>query len=646
MRLLNCYHSVALGSAWKKSVEGGSAGGWRTTNGVFAAVTIFSISVVCLAFDDGSVRTDTSRFDIPGLIDLPHVEGRSFDHYPVPNAVELAAEPQSEMKPVLDRYRADRDVLNRYSSIDLSPTRRAMMRQFYEGWFIAIESIEFDSLSLDGKIDYILFRNRLEYEIRQIAIDETYAQEMSPLLPFAPTIINLEESRVNLHSIDPEKAAQTLSRLAREINGLQAKIASALSSNGELNVYQDLKQTVGNRAVGAIDRLKRALDNWYRFHNSYDPEFTWWNEKPYAAANKALDDYANFVRDKIVRVAKNDRKTIIGDPIGHDALMSELAYEMIPYTPEDLIDIANKEYAWCETEMIKASRKLGYGDDWHQALEYVKTLHVKPGEQPAVIRDLAFEAVDFLEAHDLVTVPELAKNVWRMDMMSQERQRYTPFFTGGEVISVAFPTDGMEQDQKVMAMRRNNVHFSRATVFHELIPGHHLQGFMNPRNHSYRSMFRTPFSVEGWALYWEMLMWDEGFAKSPENRIGMLFWRMHRCARIIFSLSYHLEKMSPQQCIDFLVEKVGHERSTAQAEVRRSVAGGYGPLYQCAYMVGGLQFRALHHDLVDSGKMTNRVFHDAILKENAIPVEMVRAKLSGGGKGLVRDFKAAWRFYE
>ncbi len=585
-----------------------------------------------------------ARFDVPGLVDLPSVDGRVFDRYAVPDVDELVHRAQSEMEPALTRYRADRDVLNRYFKIGLSPARRAMMQQFYEGWLGALDSVDFDSLSVDGRIDYILFRNRLEYEIRQIVIDKKHADEMEPLLPFAQTIIDLEESRVNLHSIEPEKAAKVLNELVNDIHALKKTIGSALSSKGELNVYQDMKRTVGNRAIGEIGRLRRALGNWYRFYNSYDPAFTWWVEKPFAAADKALDDYGNFVRDKFVHIAKGDRKTIIGDPIGEEALESELAYEMIPYTPDELIDIANKEFAWCESEMVKASRELGYGDDWHRALEYVKTLHVKPGEQAEVIRDLAFEAEGFLEGHDLVTVPELAKNVWRMEMMSAERQRFTPFFTGGEVISVAFPTEGMEQDQKMMAMRGNNVHFSRATVFHELIPGHHLQGFMNPRNHSYRGMFRTPFSVEGWALYWEMLLWDEGFAKSPENRIGMLFWRMHRCARIIFSLSYHLEKMNPQECIEFLVERVGHERSTAEAEVRRSVMGGYGPLYQCAYMVGGLQFRALHHDLVDSGKMTNREFHDAILKENAIPVEMVRAKLTGG-EGLVRDFKAGWRFY-
>ena len=98
----------------------------------------------------------------------------------------------------------------------------------------------------------------------------------------------------------------------------------------------------------------------------------------------------------------------------------------------------------------------------------------------------------------------------------------------------------------MMSMRGNNIHFARATVFHELIPGHHLQGYMAARLQDLPPAVQHAVLVEGWALYWELLLWDKGFAKSPENRVGMLFWRMHRCARIIFSLSFHLEKMTPK----------------------------------------------------------------------------------------------------
>jgi uncharacterized protein (DUF885 family) len=389
--------------------------------------------------------------------------------------------------------------------------------------------------------------------------------------------------------------------------------------------------------------LRGTLKNWFGFHNGYDPVFTWWVGEPYKTVDQSLASYATFLREKVVGVKAGDETAIIGDPIGREALMSELAYEMIPYTPEELIALANKELQWCEAEMKRASRDLGYGDDWQKALEYVKTLHVEPGKQPELIKDLALEAIAFVDQHDLVTVPQLARDTWRMEMMTPEQQLVSPFFLGGESILVSYPTNTMAHEQKMMSMRGNNIHFSRATVHHELIPGHHLQGFMAARFRTHRALFSTPFWTEGWALYWEMLLWDMNFAKSPENRIGMLFWRMHRCARIIFSLSFHLEKMTPEECIDLLVKRVGHELDNATAEVRRSFAGNYGPLYQCAYLLGGLQIRALHAELVDTGKMTNRAFHDAILKENRIPIEMVRASLTK--QRLARDFSSSWKFY-
>jgi uncharacterized protein (DUF885 family) len=340
---------------------------------------------------------------------------------------------------------------------------------------------------------------------------------------------------------------------------------------------------------------------------------------------------------------RRDDSGITGRPLGREALLSELAGEMIPYTPEELIAIAEKEFAWCDAEMRRASREMGFGDDWRKAVEKVKTLHVEPGRQPELVRDLAREAIDYVCKHDLVTVPPLARETWRMEMMSPGRQLINPFFTGGEVISVSYPTSAMPHEAKLQSMRGNNIPFSRATVHHELIPGHHLQGFMAARYRSHRRLFGTPFWTEGWALYWEMLLYDRGFAKTPEDRVGFLFWRMHRCARIVFSLSFHLGKMTPQECIDYLVRRVGHERDNATAEVRRSVAGRDGPLYQAAYMLGGLQVRALRRELVDSGKMTERAFHDAVLKENRIPIAMVRASLTG--QKLTPDYKPDWKFY-
>jgi hypothetical protein len=323
----------------------------------------------------------------------------------------------------------------------------------------------------------------------------------------------------------------------------------------------------------------------------------------------------------------------------------DLSDEMIPYTPEQLIALANREFAWCEEEMKKASRQMGYGDDWKQAVEHVKGMHPPPGGQPMMIKDLLFEAIDYLRARDLITVPQIASESLHMSMMSPEAQLSNPFFLGGSQIIVSYPTSTMDYEARLQSMRGNNRPFSHATAFHEMIPGHNLVGYVGARSAGYRARIggSTPFFGEGWPLYWELTLYDLGFHDTPEERVGALFLRMHRCARIIFSLNFHMGVWSPKESIDFLVDRVGHERANATAEVRRSFQGGYGPLYQAAYLLGGLQLRGLRKELVDSKQMTNKQFHDEILRQGSMPIALLRLALTR--QALAPDMTVDWKFY-
>jgi uncharacterized protein (DUF885 family) len=293
--------------------------------------------------------------------------------------------------------------------------------------------------------------------------------------------------------------------------------------------------------------------------------------------------------------------------------------------------------------MLRASAEMGFGTDWKKAQEKVKNSYVEPGQMIYLVRDLSREAIEFVEKHELVTLPGFLKQDYWEEAMTPQAQLTAPFFLGGATILVSSPASSMTIQERLESLRGNNIYFARATVFHELIPGHHMQGYMTQRYRTYRSLFSTPFWTEGMAFYWEMLLWDLGFTHTPEQRIGALFWRMHRCARIIFSLSFHLRKMTPVECVQFLIDRVGFERANAEGEVRRSFNGSYPPIYQCAYMLGALQFYELHKELVGSGKMTNRAFHDALYREGNIPVEMVRLALNG--QKVARDYRTSWKFY-
>ncbi|WP_211229827.1 DUF885 family protein [Olivibacter sitiensis] len=514
-----------------------------------------------------------------------------------------------------------------------SPERTGRLLKLYDGYLKRLGALDFNALPQECKVDYILFKRDLNDRLSRAKEEANAYERVKTWFPFSKRIYSYNKDRRRGLRPDAAQLAKDWNQATKEIESLTNKLKAT-----EVLDKEDVDES-----LLVINDLRNAASSVYEFYNGYDPLFTWWVPATYTKLDSSMNNYARLFRQKTEKGKEVDKSGIVGNPVGRDELARQLQFEFIPYSPDELVDIANKEFAWCDAEMLRASREMGFGDDWHAALEKVKNTYVEPGEQPEMIYGLYKESIDFLKEHDLITVPPLAEEVWGMYMLSPEAQKVSPFFLGGTNIMISYPTNTMDYDDRMMSMRGNNPHFSRSTVHHELIAGHNLQGFMNARHRTYRN-FRTPFWTEGWALYWELLLWDLNFPKGPEDRIGMLFWHMHRCARIIFSLNYHLGKWTPQQCIDFLVDRVGFERANAEGEVRRSFIGSYPPLYQLAYLTGGRQFYALHKELVGGGKMTDKAFHDKVISLNAMPVEMVRAILTD--QKLNKDFKTNWRFYD
>ncbi len=539
----------------------------------------------------------------------------------------------ANMRWVIENYLADFGALSRKYSVNPSEEYFDRFGDFYLGWTNRLQAIDFESLSQSAQADHILLQNRISLAQKELQRDILLFNEIKHVLPDIGSMMEFVQNRRRGEKPFASKIAQDFDRWHHQMIKLEQELANGAK----------LTRPQAQFASRAITSIHNGVKDAFGFYHGYDPDFTWWTEMPFSRLDGTFTRYSTFVGKHFDADAlSQDASGIVGNPIGRDGIMRDLAAEMISYTPEQLIARAEREFAMLEQEMLKASNELGYGNDWKAALEYVKQQYVDPGRQPELVQYLADEATEFLEERDLITIPELAKETWRMTMLSPEMQRIAPFFLGGEVVRIAYPTNTMDHASAMMSLRGNNPHFSRAVVHHELIPGHHLQQFMNQRYNTQRRAFRTPFWSEGWALYWEIVLWEKDFAESPEDRIGMLYWRMHRCARIVFSLNYHMGKMTPQQAIDYLVDKVGHERANAEAEVRRSFEGSYGPLYQISYLVGAWQIYAIREELVNTGIMTEKEFHDRILQENAMPIALLRKLLKG--EELSRQFDYKWDF--
>lgn len=527
---------------------------------------------------------------------------------------------------------ADLQDLGRRYDAPMSAERVTRLRTRLQQEAANLAALPFDDLPHDARIEWLLLDNHVRRELQRLDQEAAADAEVANFVPFASTITALCEARRHFEEVDPAAVAGVVANIADLGGDVRTKLRQGS--------FTEVPLPLAQRAADRLRSLRHGLRTWFEFRDGYDPAFSWWVRAPWHAADEALSALAEDLAAHCS--TRTGDSSLVGDPIGEDALRQELAFEWIPYSPTELVAIAEHEFAYCDAEMAKAAQEL-HCDDWREALALVKRQHRPPGEQPALIRELAQEAIDFLEQRDLVTIPPLAKECWRMSMMSREAQRTNPFFLGGETIRVSFPTDAMAHIEKLQALRSNNEHFCRATVHHELIPGHWLQQYNQARCRTWREPFATPFWLEGWALYWEMRLYDLGFARSAPDRVGMLYWRKHRCARIVFSLNFHLRKWTGPACVDYLIERVGHERAAAVAEVRRSVGGLYPPLYQAAYMLGGLQLRALREKLVGGGRMSDKSFHDKVLQQNSIPIAVLRAALAAD---RVPRPLPVWRFAE
>ncbi|KAI2633102.1 hypothetical protein GGS26DRAFT_66835 [Hypomontagnella submonticulosa] len=586
------------------------------------------------------LESNTTTDDLTREIELIEYEDGEEDWTAI-DIPSKAPPPESIQDRVVRVWNDLRDLMA-YYDIEGSASRNARLDVFYRDELADLEKQPFDSYSSqDDRVDHLLLRNYMRRARRTLELDKARDAKFAAFVePFATPITAWCEQRRRVEPIDPKA-------LADSINATEKLVLQARDHvNHNAGKYS---KATGYRAARRVASLRDNLAETYSFYKDYDPLFDWWVTEPYKRLDAALGNTVNFLREVLVGVEPGDEETIVGEPIGRDGLLSDLEAEMIPYSPEELIRIAEKEYTWCEAEMRKASKQLGFGTNWRSALEHVKNLYEPPGSYPAFIRSLVNEGAAYVKKYDLVTVPRVAEEAIRMTMIEAERQKVSPFFLGGPYMQMSYPTRHMAHDAKLMSLRGNNRHFGRATAFHEMIPGHHLQMFVGERHHHYRrALFDTPFFVEGWALYWEMVLWERGdFFVSAEDKVGSLFWRMHRCARIMFSVRFHLGQLDASQCVDLLVDKVGHERATAEGEVRRSLGGEYSPLYQAGYMLGALQLMRLRKEALGGkgyGKMREKEFHDRVLRANVMPIEMLRALVLD--KELKKDFKSEWRFYD
>ena len=188
----------------------------------------------------------------------------------------------SEVHHLMQNYESDRGSLMRFYTVSNSPERRERFKKFNEDYLQQLNSLAFDKMSQGGKVDYLLFKRRIENELRTLQIEETEYNAIKKYLGFSDYIYKLEKLRRRGTSMDGAEVAKSLNDLQKQI----------IAANASLKKEQPIERALSIRASNAVTGLQDALKNTYQFYDDYDPLFTWWVEKPYQKNDSPLKAYA------------------------------------------------------------------------------------------------------------------------------------------------------------------------------------------------------------------------------------------------------------------------------------------------------------------------------------------------------------------
>jgi uncharacterized protein (DUF885 family) len=312
------------------------------------------------------------------------------------------------------------------------------------------------------------------------------------------------------------------------------------------------------------------------------------------------------------------------------------------------LEIGKEQLARNREARIAAAREIDASVDEPAVVDRIKSDHPATFEEALeAYRDVMFRSRQHLIDHRIVTVPDDE----RIDVVPTPEylRNVVPFAAyfsppkfdpNPKGIYIVTPSVGKDPN----AMREHNFSSISNTSIHEAYPGHHLQLAVANRHPSLtRLLADAPEFVEGWGMYSEQMMREQGFDDAPNFRLALYTDAIWRACRIILDVRMHRGELSVDEATDFLVAQTSFEGANARAEVNRYT---YTPTYQLSYLLGKvllLQLRADEQERLGS-RFDLRAFHDTLFNNGSLPIsfhrrllrETIRAAEASSGAGASR----------
>ncbi|MBA2633904.1 MAG: DUF885 domain-containing protein [Chloroflexi bacterium] len=345
------------------------------------------------------------------------------------------------------------------------------------------------------------------------------------------------------------------------------------------------------------------------------------------AAGSAYDEYVAFLEEM--------RPTTAGDYMlgeeRYSALLREK--ELLGFGARELRERGQAAYDELATELTRCARELRGTDDWKAVLDELNEDHPRTPEEMRIgYEEWTERAREYLREHRLVTFPEgescavVPSPPFQRPVLAVASYMSPPPFSDRMLghFFVPFPPDGASEDEIQKRLASNSYPGIPTTAVHEAYPGHHWHLVTSKGNPSrLRQVFRTPYFSEGWALYAERMMREQGFFTDLRHEMSQYEATIFRAARIVVDTSLHMGEMSWDEAVAFMTSHTGLTEPTAKAEVTRYCAW---PTQASSYLTGCLEIVRIRgaffaaHGSSDIDAL--RAFHDGITSSGGLPIAL------------------------
>ncbi|MEO5965497.1 MAG: DUF885 domain-containing protein [Candidatus Limnocylindrales bacterium] len=409
-------------------------------------------------------------------------------------------------------------------------------------------------------------------------------------LEAAPAFIEASKSRA---SGAPVRIWQEVE--ARYAKDLPSLFAEVLAAAGPLLPEQDLA------------RLTRAIDT----------------------TNVALDAYSGWLTAGLAHAT--DDWALGGER--YDELVRLRAFGDLD--ADAILEIGNAQLAANLEARRNAARELDPDADLATAIERLKSDHPATfGEALDGYRDVMRRARAHIIERGIACIPdgeliEVIETPEYLRSVMPFAAYFSPARFDADQRGIYIVTPAVDNDPN--AMREHYRASISNTSIHEAYPGHHLQLAVAATHPSLTRMFtEAPEFVEGWGMYCEQMMREEGFDDGPAFRMAMYTDAVWRACRIILDVRMHRGELTPDEATDFLVEHTSFETANARAEVRRYT---YTPGYQLSYLLGKVLILGLREEEKrrQGADFSLGAFHDTMLRAGSLPISFHRRVLRGEG---------------